>query len=417
MSTMPVSLPEDAFIGPYRVVRKLGQGGMGVVYEALHTGLGRRVAIKVLRGELAADKEVAARFAHEARTVNRVEHPGVVQVVDLGEQPGGQPYIVMEFLRGQTLAERLKAQGGSLSWEEVVGLLVQVAEVLVVAHRADVVHRDLKPENIMLIEDAQLSSGLRVKLLDFGIAKIIDEANANHFKTKTGALLGSPAYMSPEQCKGSERVTVQADVYALGVVLFECLAGGMPHVADGPGHMVVLHMFGTPRSLRDLRRGLPEPVYALVERLLQKAPEARPSMSEVTSELRRLQQSARSGLGPRTRLGVATVAIVAAAAVALSGLWRLKSGRFPWQPAPIQVASPVGSPPVSPTERLPQPSAVAPAASNSDARQAAKAAAPRPPAGTASRGQPSPPAGDLRFAPVDVVKRPTDAPLSIKPVR
>ena len=140
-STMPVSVSEDAAIGPYRVVRKLGQGGMGVVFEALHTGLGRRVAIKVLRAELAADKEVASRFAHEARTVNRVEHPGVVQVVDLGEQPGGQPYIVMEFLRGQTLAERLKERGGSLSWEELVGLLVQVAEVLVVAHRADVVHR------------------------------------------------------------------------------------------------------------------------------------------------------------------------------------------------------------------------------------------------------------------------------------
>ena len=416
-STMPVSVSEDAAIGPYRVVRKLGQGGMGVVFEALHTGLGRRVAIKVLRAELAADKEVASRFAHEARTVNRVEHPGVVQVVDLGEQSGGQPYIVMEFLRGQTLAERLKERGGSLPWDEVVGLLLQVAEVLIVAHRADVVHRDLKPENIMLIEDAQLPSGLRVKLLDFGIAKIIDEANANHFKTKTGALLGSPAYMSPEQCKGAERVTVQADVYALGVVLFECLTGGMPHVADGPGHMVVLHMFGTPRSLRDLRRGLPEPVYALVDRLLQKAPEARPSMSEVASELRRLQQSARSGLAPLARRGVAVFAITVAVAVAVSGLWRLKSGRLPWQAAPAQVASPVVSPAVSPVERLAQPAAAAPASTSSEPRPAAKAAAPRPSGSPASRSQPSLPANDMRFAPVDVVKRPSEAPLSIKPVR
>ena len=144
----PVSdeLPPDSQIGPYRVVRVLGKGGMGVVYEAVHATIQRRVAIKVLRSELASDPERAARFVNEARAVNLVEHPGVVQVADIGQQSDGAPYIVMEFLRGETLSSRLKRHGGPLPWPDVVRYAQQILDVLRAAHQQNIVHRDLKPD-------------------------------------------------------------------------------------------------------------------------------------------------------------------------------------------------------------------------------------------------------------------------------
>lgn len=408
--------PELSPIGPYRVVRKLGQGGMGVVYEALHPGLGRRVAIKVLRAELAADKELAARFCREARTVNLIEHPGVVQVVDLGEGAAGEPYIVMEFLRGQTLSDWLKERGGTLPWPDAVNFILQIAEVLQVAHRAGIVHRDLKPENVMLIADSQVAGGQRVKLLDFGIAKVLDEANANHFKTKTGSLMGSPAYMSPEQCRGAEQVTVQADVYALGVVLFELLVGGLPHVADGPGHMVVLHMFGTVRPLRELCRGLPNPLYALVDRMLQKAPDDRPPITTVLSELQQLQKLAgATRRGGRWALGA--VLFLLAGIVAISMASKARSGRFPWQP-PSVPAQAIVSPP-APVDPVASPTPAAPPGGPGkvEARPQAKPGPARPAANSAPRNATPPPTGDLNFVPVDVARRPPNQPMPMQPVR
>lgn len=411
-------LPPDSAIGPYRVVRPLGKGGMGVVYEAVQPAISRRVAIKILRPELANDRERAARFVNEARAVNLVDHPGVVQVADMGQQADGTPYIVMEFLRGETLASLLKRSGGTLPWIDVVRYAQQIMDVLLAAHSKNIVHRDLKPENVMLVDDAQLPGGKRIKVLDFGIAKLIDEVNESHFRTKTGALLGSPAYMSPEQCKGGERITVQSDLYALGIVMYELLAGQLPHVADGPGHMVVLHMFGEPRPLRHLRPGLPEDLYRLIDALLQKQPAARPVGSEVAQRLQQLTQGG-SGLSETLKtwgLGL-TLGLLLSAGIG-TGVAKARLGRWWWQPAPATSAgtstAPSGqaNPPIlAPSQPPAEPSAqdrVAPAHSTPTRPTRSSSSTP---ARVPSSG------GTESFAPVDVSKARSTPTLPIKPVR
>ena len=413
----PVSdeLPPDSQIGPYRVVRVLGKGGMGVVYEAVHATIQRRVAIKVLRSELASDPERAARFVNEARAVNLVEHPGVVQVADIGQQSDGAPYIVMEFLRGETLSSRLKRHGGPLPWPDVVRYAQQILDVLRAAHQQNIVHRDLKPDNVMLVEEGQLAGGMRVKVLDFGIAKLLDEANAAHFKTKTGALMGSPAYMSPEQCKGGERITVQSDLYALGVVLFELLSGQLPHAADGPGHMVVLHMFGAPRSLRELRAHLPAGLYALVDALLQKSPEARPKGEEVAQRLSEILRSG-SGLGERVQtwaLGLSIGLVLSAGAGTV--LAKVRTGHWWWQPTQALQSPP---PAHATTEPKPSPPPVVmqPAVSSPERAEPAPRPATRPRPATGQKAGSA--AGDTTpFAPVDVSKDRLAPAMPIKPVR
>jgi len=159
-------------IGSYRVVRSIGEGGMGTVYEAVHEAIERRVAIKVLHREYASNPEFIARFFNEARAVNRVEHTGLVQVSDYGQQPDGTAYIVMEYLKGESLAQRIERCGRKLPAAEVIHLNLQIADALAAAHAKDIVHRDLKPENVMLVPDPHMPGGERTKLLDFGIAKV-----------------------------------------------------------------------------------------------------------------------------------------------------------------------------------------------------------------------------------------------------
>ncbi|MFO0578632.1 MAG: serine/threonine-protein kinase [Polyangia bacterium] len=184
-------------IGSYRIVRKLGQGGMGEVFEAVHETIERRVAIKLLRPERARNAAAAARFFNEARAVNRIDHPGLVQVSDYGETPEGSIYIVMELLRGETLGQRL-ARRGRLALGEVLLLCRQVASVLVAVHEKGIIHRDLKPDNMMFVPDPDTAGGERVKLLDFGIAKLTLEGDAARVRTSTDMLIGTPVYMSPE---------------------------------------------------------------------------------------------------------------------------------------------------------------------------------------------------------------------------
>lgn len=176
-------------IGSYLITRKLGEGGMGAVYEALHEAIERRVAIKVLHPEFAKNADVAMRFFNEARAVNRVDHPGIVQIADYGRLPDGTAYIVMEFLKGETLSSRMRRAGGALPLVDVLQLGSLIAETLAAAHAMGIVHRDLKPDNIMVIADPQMPSGERPKLLDFGIAKLTD--NAGGSKTHTNALMGT----------------------------------------------------------------------------------------------------------------------------------------------------------------------------------------------------------------------------------
>lgn len=277
--------PVPVTIGPYRVVRQLGEGGMGVVYEAIHDNIERRVAIKVLHSYYAHQKDIAARFINEARAVNRIGHPGLVQVSDFGYLPTGAGFIVMEFLQGESLAHRLKRHGGRLAPADAVYLSIQIADSLAAAHDKGVIHRDLKPDNVMIVADPQMPTGERTKILDFGIAKVPEEANQAAIKTKTNAMIGTPTYMSPEQCAGAGLVNDKTDVYALGVMLFEMTAGKPPFMADGVGLLINMHLSMPAPRLRDVAPLAPAPLSDLVFRLLKKDKDERPSMREVHRQL------------------------------------------------------------------------------------------------------------------------------------
>jgi serine/threonine-protein kinase len=204
---MMVELPP--VIGPYRVIRPIGKGGMGTVFEAENEAIERRVAIKVLRPELAGSKEMASRFVNEARAVNRVDHPGIVQVSDHGVLADGTAYIVMELLKGETLAQRIERRGAGLSVAEVLHLGWQLADSLAAAHAKGIIHRDLKPENIMLVPDPHVAIGERAKLLDFGLAKLTAKRGAQAFVTSGGQVMGTPLYMSPERASRHFSPTVR----------------------------------------------------------------------------------------------------------------------------------------------------------------------------------------------------------------
>ncbi len=272
-------------IGAYDIVSRLGAGGMGVVYEARHRDIGRRVAIKLLASEHARDEDSLRRFFNEARAVNLIEHPSLVQISDYGQSPDGAPYLVMEFLSGQTLRHRLDSalqSGQLLPLRLSLSLGQQVADALAAAHEKGVIHRDLKPENLMLVADPVAPSGERVKILDFGIAKVQAVGGK---KTTTGTVIGTPLYMSPEQCSGADETTDRSDVYSLGVILYELLSGRPPFDAEGAGRIVAQHLFHAPPALAQRVVGLPSEVAAFVRDLLHKDKQRRPSMREVSATL------------------------------------------------------------------------------------------------------------------------------------
>jgi len=213
------ALSEGHRLGPYRIVRPLGEGGMGAVYEARQDPLDRRVALKTLHPEYAGNKDAVARFFNEAKVFSRLEHPCIVQVSDFGNAEDGTAYLVMEYLRGQNLGRRLTAGDGRLPVATALQMAWQVADVLAVAHAQGVIHRDLKPDNLMLVADPIAPGGERVKILDFGIAKLTKAIDRGSVKTDTLAVMGTPMYMSPEQCAGAGGVDAKTDVYSLGCVL------------------------------------------------------------------------------------------------------------------------------------------------------------------------------------------------------
>lgn len=283
--TAPV---EGHRIGPYRIVRLLGQGGMGAVYEARQEPLDRRVALKTLHPEWARNDDAVARFFNEAKVLTRLEHPSIVQVSDFGHASDGSAYLVMEYLRGETLAKRLRtlhAQGKRLPVVTGLQLAWQVADILSVAHTQGIVHRDIKPDNLMMVADPIAPGGERVKVLDFGIAKLTDVRDRGAVKTDTQAVMGTPMYMSPEQCAGAGGVDAKTDVYSLGCVLYEILGGRPPFVADGAGQLVGMHLFKEPAVLASLVPRLPAKVTELVHLLLTKDKAHRPAMSEAADEI------------------------------------------------------------------------------------------------------------------------------------
>ncbi len=271
-------------IGSYRLVSKIGEGGMGEVYVGEHSLLKRRVAVKLLLRSLTTDETVIKRFINEARTCSQIGHPGIVQVFDFGRAPDGTAYMIMELLSGQTLSQRLRERG-ALPIPEAIGIVRQMADVLAAAHMHKIVHRDLKPDNVFLVPDADMPGGERVKILDFGIAKMLDP-NASGQLTKTGSVLGTPVYMSPEQCLAKPTVDHRADLYALGCVFFQLLTGRPPFDFPGIGELISAHVYSPPPLPSSVVPTIPPSLDAIVVRLMAKRPEDRyASMGELLEAL------------------------------------------------------------------------------------------------------------------------------------
>jgi serine/threonine-protein kinase len=262
------------------VVRKLGQGGMGEVYLGEHTLIGRRAAIKILHAERSAQRENVERFFNEARATSAVADPGIVAIFDFGVTPTGTAYIVMEYLDGEPLSMRLRRRG-RLTATDAVRITRQLAGSLAAAHAVGIVHRDLKPENLFMIRDPEAPGGERPKILDFGIAKL-DDDNQDRFRTRTGVVMGTPAYMSPEQCSGTGKIDTRSDIYSLGCVLFHLLTGRIPFDLEGVGAIISAHLREEAAAPSMTMPGVPPIVDPLVARCMAKRPDARfATMTEV----------------------------------------------------------------------------------------------------------------------------------------
>ena len=267
----------------YRVTHLLGRGGMGAVWAAEHLRLpGRQVAVKVLLAPGVASGEALARFRREAEIASRLGHPHIVQVLDFHTLPTGEPYIVLELLRGETLAQRL--QRGPLPTEEALTIARQVGSALQAAHRAGVVHRDLKPDNVFLCAPQEEMPGPNVKVLDFGISKI---RGSQTVATQDAVLMGTPQYMAPEQALGKNTsIDARTDVFALGAIVYEMLGGAPAFGGSSLAEVVYKVVHAQPQPLAQLRAGLPLNILSAVDRALQKDPALRPGdVSAFVAEL------------------------------------------------------------------------------------------------------------------------------------
>jgi len=261
-------------IGNYQVVRKIGEGGMGSVYLAEHPLIGKKVALKVLHAEFAANQDVVTRFFNEAKAVNDIQHPNIVDIIDYGVIPtdrGDMVYFIMEHLDGFPL-ENVIAEQAPLSPERALHICAQVADALAASHISNIVHRDLKPDNIILVKHR--STDDFVKLLDFGIAKLTGDQPGSS-RTRTGIVMGTPAYMSPEQCEGKGNIDKRTDIYALGVLLYQMITGRVPFEGQGYGEILVQHLTQPPAPPSTIRGVIPPHVEAVCMKALEKSPDAR----------------------------------------------------------------------------------------------------------------------------------------------
>jgi serine/threonine protein kinase len=267
-----------AMVGDYQVIEPVGEGGMGVVYRGVQPVIKKRVAIKVLKPQVAGDEQQVRRLISEAESVNAIGHRGIIDIFGLGTLPDGRPYIVMEFLEGEALDVWLQRQpGGRVPLLTALELLLEVCAPLSAAHRANVIHRDLKPSNVFICRQAD---GTRfLKILDFGLAKRAVGLDGNTKQTSQSVVSGTPDYMAPEQARGLS-ISPRSDVYALGVMAFELFTGRVPFTGATPMDVMVAHVGSPPPSPRALEPSLPEELDALVLRMLAKAPEARPQTVE-----------------------------------------------------------------------------------------------------------------------------------------
>ncbi|MCM2256044.1 MAG: protein kinase [Vicinamibacteria bacterium] len=316
-------------VGPYEILDKLGEGGIGVVYKAQDTRLGRHVALKFLREYYALDREALERFAREARAASQLSHPSLCTVHEIGRDEQGRPFIVMELLLGETLGARLAR--GPLSPERAVDVAVELCDALDAMHRVGIVHRDLKPGNVFLTDRG------RVKVLDFGLAKSFEVGDEEDGVQTGGALIGTLAYMSPEQAFGDE-VDARSDLFSAGAVLYEMLTGTPAFSGRTPALTFEAVLRRAPRPLREFDPGLPEELEAVVRRALEKDREKRPSSAaalrtNLLAVRRKLatadQPTATAGRAPRRRAQRRLVAIAGALALIVAVLLGFALSRQP----------------------------------------------------------------------------------------
>jgi eukaryotic-like serine/threonine-protein kinase len=278
----PLPLPIGSLLaGKYRLDAVLGRGGMGTVYASENLDLGRQVAIKILHGSSANDAEIIRRFRQEARAAAAIGHPGIVDVLDLGTTETGESFIVMERLDGEALSARL-ARIGQLPMHEAVQIVSDALDALAAAHAKGIVHRDLKPDNIFL---ARRPTPI-VKLLDFGISKLIGTGDVSI--THSNVIMGTPRYMAPEQARSARDTSPATDLYAIGAILYEALAGEPPVIGATYNEIIAALLMETPVPIAARRKRLPPALSALVDELLAKDPSTRPTAREAAARLRAL---------------------------------------------------------------------------------------------------------------------------------
>ena len=375
--------------GNYRVMELIGEGGMGVVYLAEHPGIGRRAAVKVLRPGLTDNPELTKRFFNEARAANAIRHPGIVEVFDCGTLPSGTAYIVMELLEGENLAARLR-QVGRLPLADARRIAAPDGQRA--GRRARRRHRPPRSQARQPLPRARRrdASAEMVKVLDFGIAKLAQQgSNVSSVRTRTGSVMGTPAYMSPEQCRGTREIDHRTDIYALGVILYEMVCGRPPFVSEGFGEMVHLHISAPPPPPRTIDATIPEDLERLILWCLEKEPAdrvqtmsdlhaaltGRPTPARMTAptQPQRRQQPANpttftqaahardlgTDVVSRSRGRKAPVIVLAALAIAGVVVWQTR-GSWMSRPADTVTVAPAAPAPAAPAPE-PPPANAAPA--------------------------------------------------------
>ena len=289
-------------IGKYELGRKLGQGGFGLVFVARDTGLDRDVALKFLHPEHTSSPEILRRFLQEARSAAKIVHPGIVTVFECGQVAGtgtasdGVAFIAMELLHGESLTDRLQ-RAGRLPVEHAVEITRQVASALEAAHAAGIIHRDLKPDNIFLVRDPAMPGGERVKVLDFGIAKLAQGAAQSGVQTQSMMVFGTPRYMSPEQCRSAAHIDHRSDIYTLGCILYELVVGAPPFTGE-TGELIAKHQLVAPMTAKSIIGELPDELDALISSMLAKQPGDRPQTMTAVQRALEARGALQAGVAP-----------------------------------------------------------------------------------------------------------------------